>query len=141
LLAHRKSLYVATGFLFLGLVALTSRGYEFSAWMVTIGYSWLGLFYSGCLLIAITARSGIAQRVLCNRLLMRPGVIAYCIYLLHLPLIEASRRILGLHWNYASTTIQFMGGLVGIVLTIAIARVSWSLLEKPLLRRGHACKY
>jgi peptidoglycan/LPS O-acetylase OafA/YrhL len=141
LLAHRKSLYVATGFLFLGLVALTFRGYEFSAWMLTIGYSWLGLFYSGCLLIAITARSGIAQCILCNRLLMRLGVLAYCIYLLHLPLIEASRRLLGLHWNYASTAIQLIGGLAGIVLTIAIAGVSWNLLEKPLLRRGHAYKY
>ncbi len=141
LLAHRPRLYWATGLLFLGLLALTHRGYELSSWMVTIGYSWVELFYSACLLIALTAKGGLAERVLCNRFFMQLGMLAYCIYLLHLPLIEASRRLLGLHWNYDSTMTQFLGGLMGVVLTIVIARFSWTLFEKPLLRRGHAYKY
>jgi len=140
LLAHRTFLYCATGFLFLGLVALTHRGYELSSLMVTVGCSWVGLFYSGCLLIAVTANSGLTRHILCNCFLMQLGVLAYCTYLLHLPLIEASCRLLGLRWNYASTTAQFRGGLVGIALTIVIAKFSWTFFEKPLLRRGHAHK-
>jgi peptidoglycan/LPS O-acetylase OafA/YrhL len=36
---------------------------------------------------------------------------------------------------------QFLVGLIGIALTIAIAKLSWQFFEKPLLRRGHAYKY
>ncbi len=141
LLANRSALCWATGFLFLGLPVLAYRGYPVSGPMVTGGYSWLALFYTGCLLIVVTAASRAMQRVLCNRSLMQLGVIAYCTYLLHLPFIEGSRRILGLHFVYSSAATQLAGGLIGIVLTIAIATISWTFFEKPLLRRGHRYQY
>jgi peptidoglycan/LPS O-acetylase OafA/YrhL len=109
--------------------------------MVTLGYSLLALFYTSCLLIAITAETGILVRVLRNPLLMQLGALAYCTYLIHLPAIEACRRILGLRFNYASEMTQFVGGLLGIVLTLVVAKSSWHFLEKPLLRRGHNYKY
>ena len=74
-------------------------------------------------------------------LLMQLGVLAYCTYLIHLPAIEASRRILGLRFNYASGATQFAGGLIGVALTLMVAKFSWYFLEKPMLRRGHAYKY
>jgi peptidoglycan/LPS O-acetylase OafA/YrhL len=141
LLAQRRALGWVTGFLFVGLAGLTFKGYEFSTLMVTVGYSWLALFYTGCLLIAVTARSGLFVRVLCNRFLMQLGVLAYCTYLVHLPAIEACRRMLGLRFNYAAETTQFVGGLIGVALTLLLAKFSWHFFEKPLLRRGHAYKY
>jgi peptidoglycan/LPS O-acetylase OafA/YrhL len=139
--SHRSALCWITGFLFLGLIPLTFRGNEFSTTMVTFGYSWLAFFYTGCLLIAITGNNSTVQRVLYNRSLSQLGVLAYCVYLLHLPLMEASRRFLGLRFAYSATGTQFVGGLIGVLLTLAVAKLSWVFFEKPLLRRGHAYKY
>jgi peptidoglycan/LPS O-acetylase OafA/YrhL len=141
LLAHRAALCWATGFLLIGVVVLSLRGYEFSSTMVTVGYSWLALFYTGCLLMAVTQASGPMYRLLCNRTLMQLGVLAYCTYLLHLPLIEASRRMLGLQVRHSATSTQLLGGMIGIVVTLAIAKLSWTYFERPLLRRGHKYQY
>jgi len=34
-----------------------------------------------------------------------------------------------------------LGGLLGIVLSVVIAKVSWRFFEQPMLRRGHAYKF
>lgn len=141
LLIKRKMLCWVTGFLFVGLAGFTLRGHELSTPMVTVGYSWLALFYTGCLLITVTTERGLFVRALRNRFLMQLGVLAYCTYLIHVPAIEACRRILGIRFNYASETTQFVGGLIGIALTLVVATFSWHFFEKPLLRRGHTYKY
>ncbi len=141
LLAHRSALCWVTGLFCLGSIALAFGGDPDSAIMTTIGYSWLALFYTGCLLIAVTGASVTMQRVLCNRALMQLGVLAYCTYLLHLPLMEAGRRLLGLRFSYSFISIHFIGGLIGVLLTLIVAKLSWIYFEKPLLRRAHAYKY
>ena len=141
LLAHRTALCRLTGCLSLGLIVLTVWGDKTSTPMVTIGYSWLALFYTGCLLIAITRANVTIERMLCNRSLMQLGGLAYCTYLLHLPFMEASRRLLGLRFAYSSPSTQFIGGLIGVLVTLGVAKLSWTFFEKPLLRRGHAHRY
>jgi peptidoglycan/LPS O-acetylase OafA/YrhL len=141
LLEHRSALCWLTSFLSLGLIPLTYWGDGLSAPMVTVGYSWLALFYTGCLLIAVTGANRTIQRMLCSRSLMQLGVLAYCTYLLHLPLMEASRRLLGLRFPLSSTSTQVVGGLIGVLATLGVAKLSWAYFEKPLLRRGHAYKY
>ncbi len=69
------------------------------------------------------------------------GTLAYCTYLIHLPLMEASRRVLERGLGYSSSSTQFVGGLVGIALTLGVAKLSWIFFEKPLLRRAHAHRY
>ena len=140
-LAHRSRLCLITGFLSLGLIALAFADEPESTTMVTIGYSWLALFYTGCLLIAITGANATIQRLLCNRRLMQLGGIAYCTYLVHQPLMEACRRLLGLRFVYTATSTHFIGGLLGVLLALVVAKLSWKFFEKPLLRRGHAYKY
>jgi peptidoglycan/LPS O-acetylase OafA/YrhL len=141
LLAHRHALCWITGLMSLGFIPLTIWGDGMSTPMVTIGYSWLALFYSGCLLIAVTRANATVLRILSNRNLMQLGGLAYCTYLLHLPLMEGSRRLLGLRFSLSSTTTQFTGALIGVALTLVVAKLSWAFFEKPLLRRGHAHKY
>jgi peptidoglycan/LPS O-acetylase OafA/YrhL len=141
LVSRRSAICWATGFLFVGLAAVASKGHEFSTPMVTIGYSALALFYTGCLLITVTAQSGRLVRTLCNPLLMQLGVLAYCTYLIHVPVIEVCRRILGLRFTYASETTQFVGGLIGVILTLVVAKFSWHFFERPFLRRGHTYQY
>ncbi len=141
LLAHRPALSGAALVLFLGLIPLTLKGDKLSVVMVTAGYSWLALFYSACVLTALTGASAMFQRALRAPILTRMGMLAYCTYLLHLPLMEASRRLLGHLLPYSSTGTQFVGGVAGVLLSVAVAQLSWVFFEKPLIRRGHAHHY
>jgi len=36
---------------------------------------------------------------------------------------------------------ELVGGLLGIALTLAFAKLSWHFVEQPMLRRGHAYRF
>jgi peptidoglycan/LPS O-acetylase OafA/YrhL len=131
-------LLTVTAALFAGIVFMTYQQYgQFSLPMTTIGYSWLALFYMSCLLVAVSAphRFGL----LCNRTLMGLGTLAYCTYLVHFPVLNAARRLLGLRMSQDHA--WFPGGLLGVAATLLIATLSWKYFEKPFLRRGHKYVY
>jgi peptidoglycan/LPS O-acetylase OafA/YrhL len=149
LLAKRIWLRSATVGLLVVLAWLALQNYDQSATpMVTYGYSLLALFYSCCLLMALT-ETGVLHRALCSRRLMELGGIAYCVYLLHAPFIVEGRKLLPHYFPNSSQlpiphllgAEELVGGLLGITLTLAIARLSWRFVEQPLLRRGHAYRY
>lgn len=149
LLRKRIWLYSVTAGLLIVLGWLSFERYgQTSTLMVTFGFSVLGLFYTCCLLIALM-KTRISERVLCNRRLMELGGIAYCIYLIHIPLIEAGRTLLPRYFPYfrklpiphALGIEVYLGGLLGIVLTLVIAKISWRFFEQPMLRRGHAYRF
>jgi peptidoglycan/LPS O-acetylase OafA/YrhL len=105
-----------------------------STLMVSAGYSILAIFYATTLVIAVTFDSWIT-RVLSVSPLRRLGTIAYFTYLFHLPAMELCRRCLGLFVSHSATT-QFSGGVIGVLLTILVANLSWVLFERPILRIG-----
>ncbi len=148
-LANRVWLYSLTTGLLIIIGWLTYRQYgQTSNVMVTFGYSVLGLFYTCCLLIALI-KTSMSQQVLCNRRLMELGGIAYCVYLVHIPMIEAGRSFVPSYFPYfrklpiphALGLEVFLGGLLGIMASLAIAKLSWRFFEQPMLRRGHAYKF
>lgn len=141
LLSRRRTLRIISTVLFLGIVWMTYRHYEqSSAAMTSWGYSWLAMFYTGCLVITICESKGILHRILCNPWLMRLGTLAYCTYLLHLPLIIAGRTVLK-HIFASANAVWLLGGWSGVAMTILLANLSWNYLEKPMLRRGHSYQY
>jgi peptidoglycan/LPS O-acetylase OafA/YrhL len=136
LLTKRTLLYATTAALFVGVAFMTYAGYgQFSLPMTTLGYSWLVLFYTCCLLIAVSEAAAAVQKVLRSRWLMGLGTLAYCTYLIHVPVIQAGRRFLRF-WAPPSV-VDLPGALLGVGLTLLIATLSWRYFEKPLLRRGH----
>lgn len=138
---NRIALNCAVVVLFAGVAFMTYEKYDpFSSPMNTLGYSWLALFYTCCLLIAVSRSTGPSHLALCNRGLMRLGTVAYCAYLLHIPLIHAGRRVLESRFHESPAT-WFAGGMLGVAATLAVAALSWKFFEKPLLRRGHAYRY
>ena len=142
LLARRFMLYWSTAVLFAGIIYMTYKAYgPFSPPMNTLGYSWLALFYTCCLLIAVSTSRGGLHHILCSGWLMRLGTLAYCTYLIHSPLIFCCRRLLHLKLHDAPMAEWLIGGFLGVALTLAIAAASWKYLEKPLLRRGHRYSY
>ena len=138
---RRGALYGVTAVFFSGLAFMTYKGYVLNIVppVNTVGYSWLALFYTACLLIAVSASTGTVQRWLCQKWLMGLGAIAYCSYLIHMPLIQAGRRLLGLRFSPQASWLP--GGILGIAATLVIASISWNVFEKPLLRHGHRYKY
>lgn len=141
-LARRAILFWIVGILFAGMVFMSYQRYpQTSHFMVTVGYSWLALFYAGLLLTVLSGFVGPLQRVLCTPQLMGMGTLAYCLYLIHFPLSEAARRILELHASAGSPFVWVAGGILGTLLALGIAALSWRFFEKPLVRRGHAYHY
>jgi peptidoglycan/LPS O-acetylase OafA/YrhL len=141
LLARRSLLRGATFLLFLGIAWMTYRQWDqFSNAMVTFGYSWIALFYTGCLLLAVS-QSRESSGVLTNPVLMRLGTLAYCSYLIHFPLVNAGHRIFATLWPRSGNAGWLAGSMLGLAATLLIATISWEKFEKPLLRRGHKHTY
>ncbi len=140
--ARRAVLRGVTAVLLIGMIVLTVSGSApMSTFMVTIGYSWIALFYSSFLLLAITATGGPLKRVLTNSNLMGLGTLAYFTYLAHLPIIEVCRRAIGLRLPASSLVAQLAAYAIGVGLTLLLAKLSWRFFEQPLLRRGHVYRY
>jgi len=115
---------------------MTFLSYEgTSTLMVSVGYSMLAAFYVSILLLAVTS-SGWISKVLSLSCLRRLGALAYFTYLFHLPAMEFCRRLLGIFIPYPTMTTQFLGGLIGVALTILVASFSWAIFEGPLVRFG-----
>jgi peptidoglycan/LPS O-acetylase OafA/YrhL len=106
-----------------------------------LNFTWIALFYSGLLLIAVTQRESLFSRGLRNRWLMAIGIIAYGTYLFHL-------GVLGLYYGIARGRLPIILnfsdlGLTAVALatTLAVAKLSWVYFEKPLVRRAHKYTY
>lgn len=139
-LSHRLALRWITTILFLGLIPLTILDQRLNTPIVTIGFSWLAFFYTAILLMTLTEASSTLLRVLGNRYLRQVGVLAYATYLLHNPCMEACGKLVA-RLGYTNDGVQHVAGLLGVVIALAIAKVSWQYFEKPLLGRGHNYTY
>jgi peptidoglycan/LPS O-acetylase OafA/YrhL len=142
LVENRIVLRWVTVGLFAGLVFMTFKAYDsLSIPMASLGYSWIALFYSCCLLNTVTTPTGWIQQVLCQPWLTRMGTLAYCLYLIHRPLNEASRRFLAPHFALPANLAWLLAGLLGVAASLFVASLSWKYLEQPLLRQGHRFTY
>lgn len=142
LVAHRGRLKVALIGLLVGVIYMTWKGYgAFQAPMTTFGLSWIALFYTCILLLVVSDSQGAVRNALCKRWLMGLGTLAYCIYLVHVPLLHAGRHLFAVAFDASATASWFLGGIAGIVATLIVAAVSWRYFEKPLLRMGHRYVY
>jgi peptidoglycan/LPS O-acetylase OafA/YrhL len=101
--------------------------------MVIYGYTIIAVFYAVTLVLAVTAPDGdVLGRALRWRWLGTIGTVAYAIYLVHLPMLGVSSLIVDGGMRIA---------VLGMVLTLALAAVSWRYFERPLVRVGHRYAY
>ena len=109
--------------------------------MASVGYTWLALSYAAFLLNGLTRPSSPFSRILRLKWLGWLGSTAYGTYLLHQP-------IQGLLFGYfrgqapaITGGITLITTLAALVLTLAVARLSWHFFELPLMRFGHRSCY
>jgi peptidoglycan/LPS O-acetylase OafA/YrhL len=142
LTSHRAILWSVTLLLFAGTCYMTWQSYDaLSLPMTTWGFSWLAVFYTSILILAILPGRGIVPRILPNKWLMRLGTLAYCSYLVHVAFMNAIRHPLKAHFPQYPVAAWLVGGLLGMTLTLTVASLSFKYFEKPLLRRGHQYTY
>jgi peptidoglycan/LPS O-acetylase OafA/YrhL len=101
------------------------------------GYTWLALFYSCILLIAVTEKQGPITLLTRRRLFGKLAVMPFGMFLLHQPV----RGILyGLLLeekpHQMHTWSDLLITLIALLLTIALAYISWIFFEKRIVAWG-----
>jgi peptidoglycan/LPS O-acetylase OafA/YrhL len=136
-------------FFFISMAILGSAVPVFIKWkfdphtlaMGAFGYTWLALFFTGLLLLCLLEPDGRWSSFLRMVFLREMGKLSYCMYIIHLAILNLSHRIL-LH---SRPRIYDLPGaavsLLALFLTYSIAKGSWIFFEHPLIRRGHSFTY
>jgi peptidoglycan/LPS O-acetylase OafA/YrhL len=106
---------------------------------ISLGYSWIAAFFTGLLLLAISQSRGWVAGVMRMAWLRFLGTISYCLYLVHMPINQFSHSLL---LQRARPAIEDWKGvavtLLAAALSLVVAKLSWTYIESPLIRRGHA---
>jgi peptidoglycan/LPS O-acetylase OafA/YrhL len=109
--------------------------------MMAIGYTCLALFYVCVLLCALLYKEGWFGSLLRSPWLTWLGSIAYGVYLFHELVLHCLRSVLRLGVPERWSPEEFLVSLAALAFTLVICQVSWTLLEKPLIRLGHRAQY
>jgi peptidoglycan/LPS O-acetylase OafA/YrhL len=113
---------------------------QFSLTLLCFLFTFLGLFFGGCLIMAVCSPEGSLQHRFLNSTFLRFfGKYSYCLYICHQPVIVLVTR-LGVTGDILSRMLgSELGGIIamnGIVFatSIVIALMSWNLFEKQWLK-------
>jgi peptidoglycan/LPS O-acetylase OafA/YrhL len=107
--------------------------------MSTVGYSCLALFYLSLILLAVVRPDGWWAALTRLAPLRSMGRVAYCIYLVH----GMTYSICTYWFGGTAHPNQFdwRSAAAGLVLSLAIARLSWRYFESKMIRIGHDFSY
>jgi peptidoglycan/LPS O-acetylase OafA/YrhL len=113
-----------------------------TSWVtVSIGYSWLAIFYSALLLAIVSGSAGWFAKIMRWKFLVWLGGVSYCVYLLHLSFNFFAHRL----FLHAEPEIYSAAGVgvsvLALAATLAVAELSKRYFEAPLIRRGHSYSY
>jgi peptidoglycan/LPS O-acetylase OafA/YrhL len=105
--------------------------------MESFGLTVLAFTYACFLLIAISEKIGPITWLTGLPLLRRLGLLAYCIYLVHMLVLDLFFRVVaGSNFLPGPILVLVLSGIV-----ICIAEVSWRFFERPLISFGHRWQY
>lgn len=139
---NRKILLVLAAVLGAGLVAMTVHGTgPFGIVMLTVGYSWIALFYLTALLCAVLYRETWFGSSLRWAWLRWVGSIAYGVYLFHGLFLRLVQSLLFAGPAPVGSAQEFLVSLAALALTLAFCSLSWRYFEKPLVELGHRWRY
>jgi len=135
-------IYVGTTIILIQLISMCYRNVSMVSWdMASYGFTLVSFFYWGLLMIALTEKKGLISTILRLSILRNLGIIAYGVYIFH-------QGINGLLHGLIRKDIPFHGNiwdmqitLCAFILTIFIAKISWTYFEKPIVEFGHKFHY
>jgi len=108
---------------------------------VTIGYTWLALFYSALLLAVVSQPGSRLASVMRCGFLRWLGGISYCLYVIHLTLNYVAHSL----FLHGTPQVHNLRGLAvsvfALLVSVFVALLSLRYFERPLIRRGHSYSY
>jgi peptidoglycan/LPS O-acetylase OafA/YrhL len=109
--------------------------------MQAFGYTWMDMFY--CLILLLVLEKTASPLASLTRMgwLRELGRVSYCLYLIHSGVGFFCQRLLEGNREHVVPWQGIARNMVAVILSYAIARLSWTYLEYPLLQKGHALKY
>ncbi len=105
------------------------------------GFTCLAFFYACLLLLALLHPSGPVAALMRTAWLRELGKLSYCIYIIHIVVNVGCHAVLLHKAPQISTAKGAVVTFFAAAVTYVAARLSWLLIEHPLLRRGRAFKY
>jgi peptidoglycan/LPS O-acetylase OafA/YrhL len=109
--------------------------------MVSLMFSWLAGFYFLLLIYVVTFRSSKLTGLLNWSWLRRLGIIAYGVYLLHEGVLDFLRRAFVSMPGPLRACPYGLVALASLAVTVVLAQLSWTKLEKPFVDFSHKYKY
>lgn len=101
--------------------------------MVTVGYTWLALFYSNVVILAILKTSRIERWLFRSPALVWLGTVSYGIYIFH----EGVRGLLFEFLKHKTAEIDDWSSVgvtaLAAIATFALAEFSWRVFERPIM--------
>ncbi len=107
----------------------------------SLGYTWIAFFYACILLLAIRLPTGPIAKVCRSGFLRELGRVSYCMYIIHLPVQLGVSMLITHRPPQLFNFVDIAALIAALGITFGIARISWVLLEHPLLQIGHRCSY
>ena len=137
-----RFVYAAVGLLSLGFAYLAITGksqysYAMSVW----GFSCVDAFFAGLLVVALMAPRGIWAGICRWPFLTDVGGVSYCMYIIHASVNRVCHAFLSSSPDGISTLSSSLATLLAAIATWGLAKLSWRLLESPMIRRGHRYRY
>ncbi len=138
----RAILLSAASFLGAVLLIFIKRGWgPYSFAISTAGYSVLAAFYCCLLLLAISPRENPFRSLLRCGPLMKLGSVAYCVYLVHGLILNGTYFLMTKDPPHLKHPRDLIPMLISLMLTFAVAAISWRYFEQPLIAAGHRFRY
>jgi len=126
----------------IGVVALSNLAPDHDSLLEqTLGYTWLAIFYALVLLLVLSHPGGWLGGFTRMAWLRELGKVSYCVYLIHVAVGLFCQTLLTALVHRVNTWEQLAASCVAVAICYAIARVSWTYFENPLLQIGHRNKY
>ena len=113
----------------------------FDVAMQRVGYTWIGLLFTALLLALLVRPASLLGWVTRMRWLRELGKVAYCVYIVHQTVNFLCHLLITGNTPQISDWSGAFATLCAVVLTYGIAKLSWIVLENPLLRYGHGFRY
>ena len=106
----------------------------------TAGFTVVGIFYACLMLSVLTQPHTLISRALSLGPLIRLGIVSYCIYLIHGPVLIIVEQIVKPKLGLSVTEVWVVIGL-SVAATLLLAQGSWAIFESHLVALGHKFTY
>jgi peptidoglycan/LPS O-acetylase OafA/YrhL len=138
----KSLLYGAFGLLLAGMAILGIWFSNPNALLTqTVGYTWIALFYLSLLFLVLTDTGSPLARIARVGWLRKWGRISYCVYLIHAAVKYFCFSFLTHDVSHLDSWRGVAATFLALAITYTLAKLSWTLFEEPLLRKGQRYKY